>query len=169
MTPKSDRRTTRTPWRQVFLDNLAEGAPVRAAAQRAEVGRSTVYERRTTDAEFAEAWDDAYEAGNDRLEDEAHRRAVDGVEKPVMYRGEVVGSVREYSDALLMLLLRGRRPDRYGTSRARVELSGSVGPTPRELEAIRRAGADPDLAAALDKIAEAFGRRLRGEEEDSCG
>ena len=71
-----------------------------------------MYAHRTTEAEFADAWDDAYDAGNDRLEDEAHRRAVDGVERPVTYRGEVVGSVREYSDVLLMFLLRGRRPDR---------------------------------------------------------
>jgi hypothetical protein len=84
----------------------------------------------------------------------AHRHAVDGVEQPVLHRGEVVGSVRECSDALLMFLLRGRRPDRYGTSRARVEMSGSAGPTYRELETIRRAGVDPELSAALTLIAE---------------
>ena len=52
------------PWRGVFLENLAEGAPVRSAAQRAGVARSTVYAHRSSDTEFAEAWDDAYEAGN---------------------------------------------------------------------------------------------------------
>ncbi len=158
---KTDRRSTRTPWRGVFLDNLAEGATVRAAAQQAGVARSTVYAHRAADAEFAEAWDDAYEAGNDQLEDEAHRRAVEGVDEPVFHRGEIVGHVTKYSDQLLMFLLRGRRPDRYGTSRSRVEVSAPT-LTGGELEAIRQAGADPDLAAALDKIAEALGEAARG-------
>jgi hypothetical protein len=125
MTSKTDRRAARTPWRHAFLDSLAEGAPVRAAAQRAGVARSTVYAHRDTDPEFAEAWDDAYMAGNDLLEDEAHRRAVDGVEQPVMYRGQVVASVREYSDQLLTFLLRGRRPDVYGTQRVTAKMKSS--------------------------------------------
>ena len=129
------------------------------------IARGAVEHRRLADADFAEAWDDPYQAGNDRLEDEAHRRAVDGVAKPVMYRGEVVGEVREYSDALLMFLLRGRRPDRYGTSHARVQVSGSVGLPPAELEAIRRAGSNPGLAAALDLIVEEFARRRQSEDE----
>jgi hypothetical protein len=41
-----------------------------------------------------------------------------------------------------------------------VEVSGSRGHPPTI-----RAGADPDLKAALDKIAEAFAERLREEDE----
>jgi hypothetical protein len=35
----------------------------------------------------AEAWDDAYKQGADVLEDEAWRRAVEGVEKPIVSGG----------------------------------------------------------------------------------
>ncbi len=38
-----------------------------------------VYERRKADAEFAAAWDDSLVQGTDLLEDEALRRAMDGV------------------------------------------------------------------------------------------
>ena len=35
------------------------------------------------------------------------------VDKPVHYKGERVDTIREYSDALLMFLLRGHRPNIY--------------------------------------------------------
>ncbi len=52
--------------------------------------------------------------GADALEDEAMRRAIDGVEKPVFRGGEVVGHVRDYSDSMLMFLLKSRKPEVFG-------------------------------------------------------
>ena len=50
----------------------------------------------------------------DILEAEAHRRAVEGVEEPVgWYKGQAGGTVRRYSDVLLMFLLKGVLPERY--------------------------------------------------------
>lgn len=53
------------------------------------------------------------------MEQEAFRRAVEGTEKPVfgsmgfrMGSGEI-GRVREYSDTLLIFLLKGARPEKY--------------------------------------------------------
>ena len=51
--------------------------------------------------------------GADALEDEAVRRAVDGVDEQVFYQGKACGVVRKYSDTLLIFLLKGRRPERY--------------------------------------------------------
>ena len=65
------------------------------------------------DEEFAQRWNDAVEAGIDRLEDEAIRRARDGVKRPVFYMGKVVGYVQEYSDSLLKFLLEAKRPAVY--------------------------------------------------------
>ena len=45
--------------------------------------------------------------------DEADRRAKDGVLKPVFYKGEIVGSIPQYSDNLLMFRLKALRPDKY--------------------------------------------------------
>ncbi len=60
----------------------------------------------------------------DTLEAEAYRRAVEGVEKPTgWYRGVAGGVVREYSDSLLMFLLKGIRPDKY---KDRVEFKGAL-------------------------------------------
>ena len=46
-------------------------------------------------------------------EDEAVRRAHDGVDEPVFYQGKACGVVRKYSDTLLIFLLKGRRPEKY--------------------------------------------------------
>lgn len=79
-----------------------------AARLRISSGRITAWEG--NDADFKVAMGEAREAGIDFLEDEARRRAVDGVEKPVFHQGEIVGYIREYSDGLLKSLLASRRP-----------------------------------------------------------
>ena len=83
------------------------------AAARAGISRRTVYDWREGDAEFARAWDTAVDAGTDRLEDEALRRAAKGTLRPVYQGGKRVGTVREYSDTLLIFSLKGRRPEKY--------------------------------------------------------
>ena len=59
------------------------------------------------------SWDHLIEAGTEVLEDEALRRARDGTDKPIYQGGKKVGSVREYSDTLLIFLLKARNPAKY--------------------------------------------------------
>jgi transposase-like protein len=107
-------RTKRTAEKeQILLDMLSTGKSVYKAASAAGIARSTAYEWRDSDPEFKARWDEALEAGIDAMEDEAHRRAVEGVDKPVFYQGEVCGEVREYSDTLLIFQLKARRPEKY--------------------------------------------------------
>ncbi len=112
--------------RAKFISSLAEGASITEAAKSAGVCRMTVYRLRESDPDFAEAWDDALEAGTDLIEDEALRRATKGTLKPVFHKGEHVGDIREYSDTLTIFLLKGRRPDKYRDN-AKVEHSGEIG------------------------------------------
>ena len=72
-----------------------------------------MYHYRQTDEEFGAAWDEALEEGTDRLEDEARRRAVEGCEENVYYQGKIIDTKRNYSDTLLIFLLKGRRPEKY--------------------------------------------------------
>ena len=65
---------------------------------------------RRQSADFAAQWDEALEEGSDLLEAEARRRAVTGIDKPVYYKGKVVGSITKYSDRLLMFLLKAHDP-----------------------------------------------------------
>ena len=41
-------------------------------------------------------------------------RSINGVARPIFYKGEQVGEWRQYDERLTMFLLRSRRPARYG-------------------------------------------------------
>jgi hypothetical protein len=48
------------------------------------------------------------------VEEEITRRAIEGVEEDVYYKGEVVGKKKNYSDTLLLERARALDPQRYG-------------------------------------------------------
>lgn len=75
--------------------------------------RRTVYDHRTRDENFARAWDEALEEACDLLEAEARRRGVEGIDKPVYHEGVKVDTIKQYSDTLLIFLLKGARPHKY--------------------------------------------------------
>lgn len=100
--------------RKKFLAALAQGDSVAGACRASGIARRTAYRWRVGDDDFLEAWEDAIDEGTDLLEDEARRRAVEGVEQPVMYQGKQVATVRKHSDPLLIFLLKGRRPEVFG-------------------------------------------------------
>lgn len=109
-----------------FLERLSETANVSAAARRVKISRQSLYEAKRVDTAFGDAWHQAVDLGTAALEDEAVRRAKDGTLKPVFYQGVKVGTVREYSDTLLIFLLKARNPDKYA-DRVRKELTGPGG------------------------------------------
>lgn len=111
-------------WKPAFLMALAEVPVVSRACAAVGIERSTAYRARETDELFARDWDDAMEQGIDKAEQEAFRRAVEGTDKGVWHQGVLVGSERVYSDALMALILKGRRKKIYAD---RTELTGAEG------------------------------------------
>jgi hypothetical protein len=108
--------------RQAFLAALvAAGGHLAHACTAVGVHRVTVFKLRQTDPAFAAAYAQALDEATAVLEDEAIRRAVEGIDKPMYYKGELVATVKEYSDQLLMFLLRARKPLVYREHKA-VEL-----------------------------------------------
>ncbi|HUE79400.1 MAG TPA: hypothetical protein VMN38_07195 [Sphingomicrobium sp.] len=108
-----------TPDKQIaFVEALSETACVVEAAR--IVGMSAVgayaLRRRPCAHHFREAWDAALDMGVQRLEQVALGRALNGVPRPVFYKGEQVGEWREYDERLAMFLLRYRRPARFGAA-----------------------------------------------------
>lgn len=96
-----------------FLQRLAETANVSNAAKYCGITRSAAYKLRGQDEEFKAAWDEAVEIATDALEEEARRRALQGVTKPVYYQGARCGELQEYSDTLMIVLLKANRPEKY--------------------------------------------------------
>lgn len=77
------------------------------------INKETVYLWKKADKEFAKKLREIDERLLDSLEDEAYRRGVMGVQKPVFQNGKKVGHVQEYSDSLLILLLKAKAPHKY--------------------------------------------------------
>lgn len=120
----------------LFLEGLSHGYSVTASAWTIGVHRLTMYRWRSASEmtrqedgsytdDFCVRWDASIECGVDTLEDEARRRAERGVDRPVYQGGVMVGTVTEYSDTLMSLLMKGNRPQKFNTERH--ELSGPGG------------------------------------------
>jgi hypothetical protein len=119
-----------------FLDAYRRVATIAAACRVAGVDRMTHYRWIEADPAYVLAFKDAQEDATDLLEQEARRRAIVGVEEPVVYQGafcyetdSVTGErrqvvVRRYSDMLLQAQLNAHRPEKY---RYRVEHAGPGG------------------------------------------
>lgn len=71
-----------------FCAALAETCNVGKACKAVGIARQTAYEWRAEDEGFAQMWDSAKKVGVSALEDEAHRRAFDGTDKPLTHQGQ---------------------------------------------------------------------------------
>ncbi len=89
-------RTIRTPKaREAFLSTLRAGWSVARAAKAAKIGRTSAFDWRNDDEQFAADWDEAIEAGTDIIEDHGLKRAINK------------------SDTLMALFLKARRPEKF--------------------------------------------------------
>lgn len=142
-TPKKQPR-----WAKSFLAALSETGNVRLACKSARIGRTVAYELRADDDLFAYDWSMALEEAADLLEQEARRRAHEGLRRVKFDRGKpimvpVIGAdgliVRdadgnselvpyvehEYSDTLMIFLLKAADPEKY-RDRSDVRHSGKI-------------------------------------------
>lgn len=138
-----------------FLADFAWCGNVLRSAAAAGIHRRTVYTWLAEDTQFKGIYEQALNDALDRLEEEARRRAVDGVMEPVVSGGNLITHVRKYSDTLLITLLKGKRPDTY---RDRHEHTGKDGkalfPDPNTLT-------DAQIDAAILAEAAAIQARAR--------
>ena len=130
-----------------FLAAYRETGSITRAAAAAGVNRSLHYDRLKVDPTYKLAFEASKECAIASLEDEAIRRAREGVEEPVVWQGQISYNpklnaaggmvldeegrpmrgdpitIRKYSDSLLQFLLRGAKPATY---RERHQITGSV-------------------------------------------
>jgi len=149
---------------------------VTAAVAVAGTSRTRVYELRKTDTIFAADWDEAEEIAIDRLQDEARRRAIEGVAEPLVSAGKLVRGedgqpimVQRYSDNLLLSLLRARRlPRRERSVRFQLPALRSAADAASVMAALTAAVAigevTPSEASELSKLVEAYIKALEAHE-----
>jgi hypothetical protein len=118
--------------KRVFLAHLAHrGVITEAVAAQPWRAVGWFYLERQKDPDFDAAWAEALGEAKDRLHSEAWRRGVDGVDKPLVWQGEITplrdpttgevvrdpetgralpATVKEYSDTMLAMLLKRHDP-----------------------------------------------------------
>lgn len=130
----------------LFLQALARTGLENKSAKAAGVSTSLVHKtwlcegtlRQWTEEElaaaelFRELMYEAQEAATDLLEAEARRRGLHGIDKPIIYKGKIVGHMKEYSDRLLERLLEAHRNKFRSKSEVKVE-----GPLPPTTQVVR--------------------------------
>ncbi|WP_284126443.1 hypothetical protein [Parerythrobacter aestuarii] len=110
--PATTRHDGWTPARQAaFLHELSATHNVAAAARVVGMSRQSAYQLRTRmqGKPFAKAWEAAFLTRFDVLAETALDRALNGVEVPHFYNGELVGTSRKYDERLTLALLATRR------------------------------------------------------------
>lgn len=148
------KRRRGIPKKGAFLAAYVRLANVSKAAKAAKIERALHYRWLEEDPDYPKQFQAAQREAAQVLEDEAIRRAHEGINKPLVYKGQFTyktrpkrnadGSivqengktvyeeygaplaVREYSDGMLMFLLRGFMPGKYRENSS-VELSGPGG------------------------------------------
>lgn len=137
MAPKAKKRgkprVKFTPAKQKkFLLLLSEIGRVDKCCVASGITRTTVYLLKRTNPKFEKAFIAAQDMAIALLEDEAWRRAFEGVDKLLFYKGAAMVDAKgkqyiekQYSDTLLMNRLQAEMPDKY-QYRQKVEHSGSL-------------------------------------------
>lgn len=146
LTPKKEN-----DWKETFLSRLRKSPNVTAAARAAGYSRQWMYELREREENFAKAWDEALSESLDTAEGELYRRAVRGVVKRVYYQDKHIDTVKEYSDTLLIFMLKAHRPEKYRET-VRSELTGkNGGPIEHENVGLTDEQRADRIAALLDQ------------------
>lgn len=122
--PKSQEQLVKLDWStfQLICERLEEhGGKYKACADLgfnyATVRDAIASATARDDREWQELWDTSYSIFQERIEGEAYRRAIEGVERDVYGRVDkdqdgVIGQERVYSDSLLQTVLKGHH-ERY--------------------------------------------------------
>lgn len=136
---------------RAFIEALAATGSVSAAARQVEVSNSAAYNlyNHPEAASLRAAWDRALAIGTRRIHDVVMERALDGVPRPIYYRGEQIGEERRFSDRVLVTLLRhhafGHHPSPVG-HRSRAARERFAAENCPECRARREAEAEADAA-----------------------
>lgn len=128
---------------------MAQSGNVRLACEAVAIDRRTAYRLREDDASFAADWEHAQDEAADLLEQEARRRAYQGVQRVKFHKGYpimvpalddqglpikdddgkpimVPYIEHEYSDTLMIFLMKATNPEKY-RERQQIEHVGKGG------------------------------------------
>lgn len=172
---------------RAFLSAFGKTGNISLACRSANIVRQTHYNWLERFPKYAAKFALAEEEAADYLELEARRRAMDGIDEPVIYQGELMGqkveyndtpeknhfiplTVKKYSDTLLIFLLKGARPQKFRENH-RHEVSGPGGKAIETMATtrpeLRLLSADPQAQALSAQFVELMLSAKNGLDEQS--
>ena len=163
------RRNSISPARQrAFIAHLAATGIVTQAAKHIGASLEALYRLRNKAGaeEFRTAWNEAADRGVARIEDGALQRAIEGVDRPIVSGGKLLGWHRVHNEGLVMFFLRNRRTERYGA-----DLADKLKPGDPLYEKIKREvideyeGDDAEVFASIDKFIDDMRERRAANEQ----
>lgn len=132
-----------------YLDMLAETGNLSAAAESIDITPSTATAWRKDDGfkitiegeeyTFAELCQEASNMFADKVEAEVVRRAVEGYDEPIVYKGQIMSefdeetgkfkpiTVKKFSDRLLEVLIKGQKPKYAGDAQVQINAGEGSG------------------------------------------
>ena len=108
------------PKQAAFLAAYAKLGNITAAAAASGCDPSNHRVTWKKNPRYMEAFKEAHKQAVELMEAEAIRRATRGTDEPVFHKGKPCGSIRRYSDTLLIFLLKAAKPKKY---RERVDMT----------------------------------------------
>jgi hypothetical protein len=96
-----------------FLDAFAHCGTCTGAAKLSGVDDRRHRQWLEESEQYRKDFQVAKDRAADTLEAEARRRACEGYDDPIFFQGMQVGSVKRYSDLLMIFLLKAARPDTF--------------------------------------------------------
>lgn len=91
-----------------FLGTLAKTGLIGVSCKAAGISQACEKMRRDQDEDWARRFNEAMQDYNESLEQEIHRRGVEGYDEPIYQNGQLVGHRRRYSDRLLEMQAKSR-------------------------------------------------------------
>ena len=131
------------PVQSLFLEYYCVHGLITSAAAAVGIPQRLVKQWRRDDSAFATALEDADEVYHDVVRREVRRRAIDGWDEPVYQRGVEVGTVRRYSDGLLVKLAQSLLPE-FKEQDASVTVNNTMAFVPWVAAATEQQGATED-------------------------
>ena len=119
-------------YRDAFLFCVSQTGNITMSAEFAGISRSEVLADMMADPSFETQVQNAKEEAFDRVRYQALQRAIQGLEVPRYYQGEIIGHTRQYSDSLLRFMLRFEKETNGET-----KVKGRAEPSP-QIEELRQ-------------------------------
>ena len=95
----------------IFLEELTRHGNITLACRKAEINRTTVYRWKEKSDTFLFKFNQALEEAKDNIRAEIFRRGHDGWDEPLYQQGIYCGTIRKYSDTLLIFHAKALMPE----------------------------------------------------------